>query len=99
MSTDTTTTGTQHSTLDTSLTGDGSVAIKQGTVVSNSIWSNLIYGLIMLVIIAVPPLIPGASIRVLIMGYILLLLAIYATATIVALKRTLQPVQTSRRTS
>ena len=63
----------------------------------DSLWSNLIYGLGMLAVIVIPPLIPGASVRLLIMGYMILIVSIYTLAVIVAAMRILRPTQASKR--
>ncbi len=63
-------------------------------------WSNLKYGLFMIAIIAIPPLIPGASVRLLIMGYMAVIVSIYTALAVVAAVRTYRPVKaTKMRTS
>lgn len=49
----------------------------------HSLWSNLWYGLIMLAIIILPPLIPGASTQVLVASYIGIVVAVYTAVLIV----------------
>jgi hypothetical protein len=41
-------------------------------------WSNLKYGLFMILVIVIPPLIPGASVRSIIMGYMFTIVGFYA---------------------
>ena len=59
-------------------------------------WSNFKYGLFMAVIIATPPLIPGASAKVLIMGYMGLINIVYIACASVAMYKMFSP-QTYRR--
>lgn len=63
----------------------------------DSLWSNLRYGLGMLAVIVIPPLIPGASVRLLIMGYMVVIVSIYTVAAIVTAKRVLRPTKVSKR--
>lgn len=63
----------------------------------DSLWSNLKYGLGMLAVIAIPPLIPGASVRFLIMGYMFVIVSIYTVAAIVVAMRVLRPTKVARR--
>ena len=60
-------------------------------------YSNLKYGLAMLAVIIIPPLTPGASVRLLIMGYMFVIVSIYAVAAIVAAIRVLRPSKASKR--
>ena len=48
----------------------------------DSLWSNLRYGLGMLAVILIPPLIPGASVPLLIMGYMGVIVTIYVLLAI-----------------
>lgn len=63
----------------------------------DSLWTNLRYGLGMLSVIVIPPLIPGASVRLLIMGYMVMIVSIYTVAAIVTAKRVLRPTKVSKR--
>ena len=63
----------------------------------DSLWSNLRYGLGMLAIIVIPPLIPGSSVRLLIMGYMFLILSIYVVATIASALETFGYTKTAKR--
>lgn len=63
----------------------------------DSLWSNLRYGLGMLAVIVIPPLIPGASVSLLIMGYMVMIVSIYTVAAIVTAMRVLRPTKTSKR--
>ena len=54
----------------------------------DSLWPNLRYGLGMVAIIVIPPLIPGSSVRLLIMGYMLLIVSIYTAAAIASAMQT-----------
>lgn len=63
----------------------------------DSLWSNLRYGLGMLAFIAIPPLIPGASVRFLIMGYMFVIVSIYTVVAIVVAMRVLRPTKVARR--
>ncbi len=65
--------------------------------ISDSLWSSLKYGLGMITVIVIPPLIPGASVRLLIMGYMFAIVGIYATATIVVATRAIRPAQPTKR--
>ena len=58
--------------------------------------SNIKYGVGMLAFIAIPPLIPGVTIRTIIIGYMCLIVSIYTVAAIVTAIRIRHP--TRRRT-
>ena len=64
---------------------------------SDSLWSNLKYGLAMTAVIVIPPLIPGTSVRLLIMGYMFTIVGIYAAAAIVSAIRTFRPTKPAKR--
>ena len=51
----------------------------------------------MLAVIIIPPLTPGASVRLLIMGYMFVIVSIYVVAAIVAVIRVLRPSKASKR--
>lgn len=63
----------------------------------DSLWSNLRYGLGMMAVIVIPPLIPGASVRLLIMGYMFMILSIYTVAAIETAMRVRRPTKVSKR--
>jgi len=78
---------------------NGDIA-KKAPITSNtpvSLWSNFWYGLGMLAIIVVPPLIPGTTIRSLIMGYMFMIVSIYTIAAISTAIKTLNPTKTPKR--
>ncbi len=52
-----------------------------------SIWSHLMYGLATLAVIILPPLIPGVSVRGLVMGYMIVLALLVATGMLWATLR------------
>lgn len=56
--------------------------------VPDSLWSNILYGLGMTAVIVIPPLIPSASVRLLIMGYMFLILSIYVAAALASAMET-----------
>jgi len=60
-------------------------------------WSNLKYGLFMIAVIVIPPLIPGASVRLLIMGYMIVIVSIYAVLAIISAVRTFRPTKAPKR--
>ena len=62
-----------------------------------SLWSNLQYGLGMAAIIVIPPLIPGSSVRLLIMGYMFLIVSIYVVAAIASAMKTFGYTKTVKR--
>jgi len=64
----------------------------------DSFMSNIKYGVGMLAFIAIPPLIPGVTTRIIIMGYMCLIVGIYLAAAIVAAIRERQPVRRVKRT-
>jgi hypothetical protein len=53
--------------------------------------SNIKYGVGMLAFIAIPPLIPGVTIRLIIIGYMCLIISIYMAAAIMAAIRIRHP--------
>ena len=53
--------------------------------------SNIKYGVGMLAFLAIPPLIPGVTIRIIIIGYTCLIVSIYMAAAIVAAIRLRHP--------
>ena len=57
----------------------------------DSRWSNFKYVLFMAVIIAAPPLIPGASVKILIMGYMGLINIVYIACASIAMYKILSP--------
>jgi hypothetical protein len=59
-------------------------------------WSNLKYGLFMTAVIVIPPLIPGASIRLLIMGYMFTIVGIYAYLAVAVAMRKNKPLKSSK---
>ena len=64
---------------------------RKNSIIDNapdSLWSNFRYGLGMVAIIIIPPLIPGSSVRLLIMGYMLLIISIYGVAAIASAMET-----------
>lgn len=63
----------------------------------DSLWTNFRYGLGMLLVIVIPPLIPGASVRLLIMGYMGVIVGIYTVAAIVTAMRVLRPTKAAKR--
>ena len=56
-----------------------------------SLWSHLKYGLGTLVVIVIPPLIPGATGTGLIMGYMGALVAVLGMVCVLGMVRSLQP--------
>jgi hypothetical protein len=71
------------------------------TLVDNdddSFMSNIKYGVGMLAFIAIPPLIPGVTTRIIIMGYMCMIVGIYLAAAIVAAIRERHPVRRVKRT-
>jgi hypothetical protein len=86
---------------------DGSVALSNSdndapTLVVNdnhdSFMPNIKYGVGMLAFIAIPPLIPGVTIRIIIMGYMCVIVGIYLAAAIVAAIRVRHPARRRKRT-
>ena len=63
---------------------------------TNSFWPNIFYGMGMLAFIIIPPLLTGASIRVLITGYMASIVGIYGVATIVSAVKVWRPRTNSR---
>lgn len=59
--------------------------------------SNIKYGVGMLAFIAIPPLIPGVTIRIIIIGYMCLIVSIYTAAAIVAAVRIRHPARRRQR--
>ena len=59
--------------------------------------SNIKYGVGMLAFIAIPPLIPGVTIRIIIIGYMCLIISIYMAAAIVAAIRIRHPALWQKR--
>jgi len=59
--------------------------------------SNIKYGVGMLAFIAIPPLIPGVTIRIIIIGYMCLIVSIYMAAAIVAAIRIRHPARRRKR--
>jgi len=57
----------------------------------DSIWVNILYGLGMLAFIIIPPLIPGTSTRILIIGYISVVCGVYIAAAVMSAVRTIYP--------
>lgn len=64
----------------------------------DSYMSNIKYGVGMLAFIAIPPLIPGVTTRIIIMGYMCLIVGIYLAAAIVAGIRERHPARRVKRT-
>ena len=65
----------------------------------DSLMSNIKYGVGMLAFIAVPPLIPGVTIRIIIIGCMCLIVSIYMAAAIAAAIRIRHPVRRRKRHS
>lgn len=86
---------TQQQTSHASQSSDGYQKESVSSYTPDSLWSNFGYGLAMLAVIVVPPLIPGASVRSLIMGWMLVIVSIYLLAAIVSMIRTLRPTKVS----
>ena len=63
----------------------------------DSLWSNLWYGLGMLAVAVIPPFIPGVSIRGLIIGYMVVLVSIYALVFALAMAKSLRLSKIARR--
>ena len=63
----------------------------------DSFMSNIKYGAGMLAFIAIPPLIPGVTTRIIIMGYMCLIVGIYLAAAIVAAIRVRHPARRRRK--
>lgn len=63
----------------------------------NSRWSNIKYGLGMATILVIPPLFTGASVKDLIMGYMVLINSIYIGCAVSAAISTLRPTQPTKR--
>ena len=63
----------------------------------DSFMSNIKYGLGMLAFIAIPPLIPGVTTRIIIMGYMCVIVGIYLAAAIVAAIRARHPARRGKR--
>ena len=55
--------------------------------------SNIKFGVGMLAFIAIPPLIPGATTRIIIVGYMCVIVSIYMAAAIIAAIRVRHPVR------
>jgi len=87
----------QQTTPATQPNSDSSGKETISNYASGSLWSNLGYGLGMMAVIVFPPLIPGASVRLLIMGYMFVIVSIYTVAAIVAAMRALRPANASKR--
>lgn len=64
---------------------------------SDTPWLNIQYGLVMIAIMAIPPLIPGVTIQLLIMGYMFVIVLIYTMAAILTAMRVLRPTKISKR--
>ena len=64
---------------------------------ADSIWSNLRYGIAMLAIIVLPPLIPGVSLPMVIVGYMSVVIIAYSLTCIWAIKNKLKPVDLNGR--
>ena len=63
----------------------------------DSLWSNFRYGLSMLAILVIPPLIPDATVRSVIMGYMFVIVGIYTIIAMAAAIKTLRPTKTPKR--
>jgi len=70
---------------------------KKTNILSDSRWSNFKYGLGMSAIIIIPPLIPGASVKTLIMGYMALINIVYIASAISVATNKIFPAQSSKR--
>lgn len=65
--------------------------------IPDSVWVNIRYGLGMMAFIVIPPLIPGASVRLLIMGYMSVIVGIYLAVGIMAAVRARHPTRNHKR--
>ena len=63
----------------------------------DSFMPNIKYGVGMLAFIAIPPLIPGVTIRIIIMGYMCVIVGIYLAAAIMAAIRVRHPARRRKR--
>jgi len=89
---------TRHQTTLASHVNSNSYGEKPVTnYTPDSLWSNFRYGLGMTAVIIIPPLIPGSSVRLLIMGYMFVIVSIYSVAAIMAAMRALRPTKVSKR--
>ena len=59
--------------------------------------SNIKYGVGMLAFIAIPPLIPGVTMRIIIIGYMCVIVSIYMAAAIIAAIRVRHPESRRKR--
>jgi len=64
---------------------------------SDSLWTNVWYGLGMLAFIVTPALIPGVSVRIIIIGYVSLVISIYILAGLITGVRTMNPGKNHKR--
>ena len=87
----------QQTTLATQPNTDSSRKESISNYTPDSLWSNLRYGLGMIAVIVIPPLIPGVSVRLLIMGYMFVIVSIYLVAAIVTAMRVLRPTKIAKR--
>jgi hypothetical protein len=85
---------------------DGSVSLSNSdnnapTLIVNdnddSFMPNIKYGVGMLAFIAIPPLIPGVTMRIIIMGYMCVIVGFYLAAAIVAAIRVRHPAHRRKR--
>ena len=60
--------------------------------------SNIKYGVGMLAFIAIPPLIPGVTTRIIIIGYMCVIVSIYMAAAIIAAIRVRHPARRRKMT-
>ena len=86
----------QHDGSETLSNSDNDIPTRVVNGNDDSPMSNIKYGVGMLAFIAIPPLIPGVTIRTIIIGYMCLIVSIYTVAAIVTAIRTRHPAR--RRT-
>ena len=65
--------------------------------IPDSVWVNIRYGLGMMAFIAIPPLIPGATVKLLIMGYVSVINGIYIAAAIMSAIQARHPTRNHTR--
>ena len=72
---------------------------KKTNTLLDSKWSNFKYGLGMIAIIIIPPLIPDASVKILIIGYMSLINIVYIACAVSVAINKIFPAQPSKRGS
>ena len=87
----------QHDSSESLSNSDNDTPTRVVNGNDDSPMSNIKYGVGMLAFIAIPPLIPGVTIRILIIGYMCSIVSIYTVAAIVTAIRIRHPSRRRKR--